>query len=83
MRSVEEWENDREATLTNLESHRDDVFDSVVLSTSRTGPVLKKTVLDYMYGPYALLGLNEDTVLVYNLKKETVSDYFLINVIVS
>ena len=43
----EERENDREATLTYLESHGDDVFDSVVLSASRTGPVLKKTVLDY------------------------------------
>ena len=46
----EEWENDREATLTYLELHGDDVFDSVVLSASRTGPVLKKTVLDYRYG---------------------------------
>ena len=45
---LEEWENDREATLTYLESHGDDVFDSVMLSASRTGPVLKKTVLDYV-----------------------------------
>ena len=74
----EEWENDREATLTFLESHGDDVFDSVVLSASRTGPVLKKTVLDYRYGHYALLGLTED--FVYDLKKKTVSDYFHINV---
>ena len=43
----EEWENDRETTLAYLESHGDGVFDSVVLSASRTGPVLKKTVLDY------------------------------------
>ena len=71
----EEWENDREATLTYLESHGDDVFDSVVLSASRTGPVLKKTVLDYRYGHYALLGLTEDFVFVYDLKKETVSNY--------
>ena len=49
---LEEWENDREATLTYLESQGDDVFDSVVLSASRTGPVLKKTVLDYRYGHY-------------------------------
>ena len=61
----EEWENDREATLTYLESHGD-VFDSVVLSASKTGPVLKNTVLDYRYGHYALLGLAED--LVYDLK---------------
>ena len=39
---LEKWENDREATLTYLESHGDDAFDSVVLSASRTGPVLKK-----------------------------------------
>ena len=38
---LEEWENDREATLTYLLSHGDDVFDSVVLSASGTGPVLK------------------------------------------
>ena len=43
----EEWENNREATLTCLESHGDDVFDTVVLSDSRTGPVLKRTVLEY------------------------------------
>ena len=43
---LEEWENDREATLTYLESHGDDVFAGVVLS-ARTGPVLKKTVPDY------------------------------------
>ena len=76
---LEEWENDREATLTYLESHGDDVFDSVVLSASRTGPVLKKTVLDYRYGHYALLGLTEDFVFVYDLIKGTVSDYFLVN----
>ena len=57
-----EWENDIEATLTYLESHGDDVFDSVVLSASRTGPVLKNTVLDYRYGHYALHGLTEDCV---------------------
>ena len=74
----EEWENDREATLTYLESHGEDVFDSVVLSASRTGPVLKKTVLDYRYGHHSLFGLTED--FVYDLKKETVSDYFLTNV---
>ena len=56
------------------------MFDSVVLSASRTGPVLKKTVLDYRYGQYALLGLTENFVFVYNLIKETVSDNFLINV---
>ena len=43
---LEEWKNDREATLTYLESHGDGVFDSVVLSASRTGPVVK-TVLEY------------------------------------
>ena len=69
---LEEWENDREATLSYLQSHGDDVFDSVV-SASRTGPVLKKRVLEYRYG------LTEDFVFVYDLKKETVSDYFLIN----
>ena len=50
---LEECDNDREATLTYLESHGDDVFDSVVMSASRTGPVLKKGVLDYRYGHYA------------------------------
>ena len=77
---LEEWENGREATLTYLESHSDHVFDSVVLSASRTGPVLKKTVLDCRYGHYALLGLTEDFVFVYDLIKGTVSDYFLVNV---
>ena len=77
---LEEWENDREATLIYLESHGDDVFDCVVLSASRTGPVLKKAVLDYRYGHYALLDLTENSVFVYDLKKETTSDYFLINV---
>ena len=56
------------------------MFDSVVLSASRTGPVLKKTVLDCRYGHNALLGLTEDFVFVYDLVKGTVSDYFLINV---
>ena len=56
------------------------MFHSVVLSASRTGPVLKKTVLEYRYGHYTLLGLTEDFVFVYDLIKETVSDYFLINV---
>ena len=37
---------------------------------------MKKTVLDYGYGHYALLGLTEDFVFVYELKNETVSDYF-------
>ena len=77
---LEEWENDREETLTYLESHGDDVFDSVVLSASRTGPVVKKTVLDYRYGHYAVLGLTENFVFVYDLITGTVSDYFLINV---
>ena len=77
---LEEWENDREATLTYLESHGDDVFDSVVLSASRTGPVLKKTVLDYRYGHYTLLDLTEDFVFVYDLLEGTVSDCFLVNV---
>ena len=77
---LEEWENDREATLTFLESHSHDVFDSVVLSASKTGPVLTKTVLDYMYGHHALLGMTEDSMFVYDLIKETVNDYFLINV---
>ena len=58
----------------------DDVVDSVLSSAGRTGPVLKKTVLDYRYGHCALLGLTEDFVFVYDLKKETASDYFLINV---
>ena len=44
---LEEWENDREATLICLESHGDGVFDSVVLSASRTGPEVRKTVLEY------------------------------------
>ena len=56
------------------------MFGIVVLSASRTGPVLKKTVLDYRYGHYALLGLTENFVFVYDLTKRTVSDYFLINV---
>ena len=56
------------------------MFDSVVLSASRTGPVLKKTVLDYRYGHYALLGLTEDFVFVYDIVKWTVSDYFLVSV---
>ena len=61
---LEEWQNYREATLTYLESHSDDAFDSVVLSVGvrRTGPVLRKTVLDIRYGHYALLGLTEDFV---------------------
>ena len=42
--------------------------------------MLKKTVLDYRYGHYALLGLTEDFVFVCDLIKGTVSDYFLINV---
>ena len=77
---LEEWENDTEATLTYLESHGDDVFDSVVLSASRTGPVLQKTVLDYKYGHYALFRLTAGFVFIYDLKKETANDYFLINV---
>ena len=77
---LEEWENDRETTLTYLESQGNDVFDSVVLSASRTGPVLKKTVLDNRYGHYALLDLTEDFVFVYNIIKGAVSDYFLVNV---
>ena len=48
------------------------MFDSAVLSASRTGPVLKKTVLDYRYGHYALLGLTENFVFVYYLMKGTV-----------
>ena len=77
---LEEWENDREATLTYLESQGEDVFDSVVLSASRIGPVLKKTVLYYRYGHYALLGLTEDFVFVYDMVKGTVSDCFLVDV---
>ena len=42
--------------------------------------MLKKTVLDYRYGHYALLGLTEDFVFVYDVIKGTVSDYFLVNV---
>ena len=72
---LEEWENDREATLTYLELQGDDVFDGAVLSASTTGPVSKKTVLDYRYGHYALLGLTENFVFVYDLIKQTVSDY--------
>ena len=56
------------------------MFDSVVLSASRTGPVLKKTVLDYRYGHYALLGLAKDVVFVYDLKTESVSEDLLIHV---
>ena len=41
---------------------------------------MEKTVLDYRYGHYTLLGLTEDFVFVYDLKKETVRDYFPINV---
>ena len=78
--SLEELENDRKATLTYLKLHGDGVFDSVVLSAGRTGPVLTRTVLDYRYGHYTLLGLTGDFVFVYDLKKETVSDYFPINV---
>ena len=48
-------ENDREATLTHLESYGGDVFNSAVLSASRTGPVFKETVLDYGYGHYVYL----------------------------
>ena len=77
---IEEWENDREATMTYLESHSDGVFDSVVLSASRTGPVLKKTVLDHRRGHYPLRGLTEDFMFVCHLIKETVSDFFVINV---
>ena len=73
---LDEWENDREVTL--IWSHSDDVFDSVVLSASRIGPVLKKTVLDYRYGHYSLLGLTEDFVFKYDLIKGTVSDYILV-----
>ena len=39
---------------------------------------MKKTVLDCRYGHYALLGLTED--FVYDLEKDTISDYFPINV---
>ena len=56
------------------------MFDSVVLSASRAGPVLKKTVLDYRYGNCALPGLTKNFVFAYDLIKGTVSDYFLINV---
>ena len=76
----EEWENNREVTLTRLESHGDGVFDSFVLSASRTGPLLKKTVMDYRYGHCALLGLTEDFVFVHDLNTETISEYHLINV---
>ena len=72
---LEEWESDREAIPTYLESQGKDVFDRVVLSASRTGPVLKKTVLDYTF-----LGLTEEFVFVYDMVKGTVSDYFLVNV---
>ena len=56
------------------------MFDSVVLSASRTGPVLKKTVLDYRYGHHSLVGLREDFVFVYDLVKGIVSDCFPVNV---
>ena len=46
------------------------MYDGVVLSANRTGPVLKKTVLDYRYGHYALLGLTEDFAFVYDLKTD-------------
>ena len=42
---LDEWENDREATLTYRESHGSDVFDSLMLFASRTRPMLKKAVL--------------------------------------
>ena len=42
--------------------------------------MLKKTVLDYRYGHYALIGLTENFVFIYDLIKGSVSDYFLINV---
>ena len=77
---LEERENDREATLTHLESHGDDVFDSVVLSAIGTGPVLRTTVLVYRHGHCVLFGLTEDCVLGYDLKTETVSEYQLFNV---
>ena len=69
---------ERQRSDTYLESHSDDVFDSVVLFASRTGPVLKKTVLDNRYGHYSLLGLTEDFVFEYDLIKGTVSDYILV-----
>ena len=48
-----------------------------MLSAGKAGPVLKKTMLDYRYGHYTLLGLTKDFVFVFDLKKEAVSDYFL------
>ena len=59
---------------------RRDVFDSVVSSANRTGPMLKKTVLGYRYGHYVFLGLTELFVFPCDLKTDTVSDEFLINV---
>ena len=78
---LEEWERGRVATLVIfLESLGSDVFNRVLLSASRTGPVLKKTVLDHRYGHYALLGLTEDFVFEYSLHTETVSEYFLVKI---
>ena len=75
---LDEWENNREATQTYLESQGRYVPDSVVLSASWSGPVLKKTVLDFRCGHYTLLGLTKD--FVYDLWKETARDYVLTNV---
>ena len=47
---LEEWENDREATMTYLESHGEDVFDSVMLSVSWSRPVLLQR-LPWIYSP--------------------------------
>ena len=41
---------------------------------------MKKTVLDYRYGHYALFGLTKHFMFVYNLKTENVSEYHLIKV---
>ena len=74
---LEEWRM-TETTQAYLESHGEDMFDSAVLSASRTGPVLKKTVLDYRFS-YALLCVTENFAFVYDLIKGTVSDHSLIN----
>ena len=42
--------------------------------------MLKKTVPNYRYGHYVLLGLTEDFVFVYDLKTETISEYHVINI---
>ena len=70
----EEWENDRGDTDW---SHTVVMCLTVWCCLPVGRGLLKRTVLDHRYGHYALLGLTEDFVFVYDLKTETVSDYYL------